>query len=284
LANRWNLPALGYGIGLRTVHFADILERRPPVDFFEAITENFLDTGGKPRHVLDRVAERTPVVLHGVSLNIGSTDPLDFAYLAKVKALARRVNAPWVTDHLCWTGVAGRNTHDLLPLPLNEESLSHVAARVRTVQDFLERPLHLENPSTYLELHASTMGEAEFLARLTEEADCGLLLDVNNVFVSSFNHGWDAEAYVDAIPADRVVQVHLAGHTDHGTHLLDTHSAPVRDEVWALYERLVRRTGPVTTLVEWDDDIPALDVVHDEALRAKDRAARVLRVNEAVAA
>ena len=284
MANRWNLPTLGYGIGLRTVHFAEVLERRPPVDFFEAITENFLDTGGRPRHVLDRVAERTPVVLHGVSLNIGSTDPLDFAYLARVKELARRVNAPWVTDHLCWTGVAGRNTHDLLPLPLNEESLAHVAARVRTVQDFLERPLHLENPSTYLELHASTMGEAEFLARLTREADCGLLLDVNNIFVSSFNHGWDAEAYVDAIPADRVVQVHLAGHTDHGTHLLDTHSAPVRGEVWTLYERLVRRTGPVTTLVEWDDDIPVLDVVHAEALRAKDRAARVLRENEAVAA
>lgn len=284
MANRWNLPALGYGIGLRTVHFADILDRRPAVDYFEAITENFLDTGGRPLHVLDRVAERTPVVLHGVSLNIGSTDPLDFAYLGKVKELARRVNAPWVTDHLCWTGVAGRNTHDLLPLPLNDESFEHVAARVLTVQDFLERPIHLENPSTYLELSASTMGEAEFLARLTEKADCGLLLDVNNVLVSSFNHGWDAEAYIDALPADRVVQVHLAGHTDHGTYLLDTHSAPVRAEVWALYERLIRRTGPVTTLVEWDDDIPALDVVHEEVLRAKDRAEKVLREDEAVAA
>lgn len=284
MANRWNLPVLGYGIGLRTVHFAGILERRPAVDFYEAITENFLDTGGRPLHVLDRVAERTPVVLHGVSLNIGSTAPLDFAYLGKVKKLARRVGARWVTDHLCWTGVAGRNTHDLLPLPLNEESLDHVAARVRIVQDFLERPLHLENPSTYLELEASTMGEAEFLARLTEEVGCGLLLDVNNVFVSSFNHGWDAEAYVDAIPADRVVQVHLAGHTDHGTHLLDTHSAPVRDEVWTLYERLVRRTGPVTTLVEWDDDIPAVDVVHAEAMRAKDRAEVVLCEGEAAAA
>ena len=227
------------------------------------------------------MAERTPVVLHGVSLNIGSTAPLDFAYLGKVKELARRVNAPWVTDHLCWTGVAGRNTHDLLPLPLNEESLEHVAARVRTVQDFLERPIHLENPSTYLELTASTMGEAEFLARLTEKADCGLLLDVNNVFVSAFNHGWDAEAYIDAIPADRVVQVHLAGHTDKGTHLLDTHSDHVRDEVWALYERLVRRTGPVTTLVEWDEDIPALDVVHAEALMARDATSRALRTDAA---
>ncbi len=284
MANRWNLPVLGYGIGLRTVHFADILDRRPAVDFYEAITENFLDTGGRPLHVLDRVAERTPVVLHGVSLNIGSTTPLDFAYLEKVKELARRVDAPWVTDHLCWTGVAGRNTHDLLPLPLNEESLEHVAARVRTVQDFLERPLHLENPSTYLELSASTMGEAEFLARLTEKAGCGLLLDVNNVFVSAFNHGWDAEAYIDAIPADRVVQVHLAGHTDKGTHLLDTHSDHVRDEVWALYERLVRRTGPVTTLVEWDEDIPALDVVHAEALMARDAASKALRTDAAVVA
>ena len=284
MGNRWNLPVLGYGIGLRTVHFADILERRPAIDFYEAITENFLDTGGRPLHVLDRVADRTPVVLHGVSLSIGSTEPLDFGYLAKVKELARRVEARWVTDHLCWTGVAGRNMHDLLPLPLSEESLEHVATRVRTVQDFLERPVHLENPSTYLELTASTMGEAEFLARLTETADCGLLLDVNNVFVSAFNHGWDAEAYVDAIPADRVVQVHLAGHTDKGTHLLDTHSDHVRDEVWELYERLVRRIGPVTTLVEWDDDIPALDVVHAEALMARDAAARVLRRGAAVAA
>jgi uncharacterized protein (UPF0276 family) len=284
LANRWNLPVLGYGIGLRTVHFAEILERRPAVDFFEAITENFLDTGGRPRHVLERVAERSPVVLHGVSLNIGSTAPLDFAYLRKVKELARRVGAPWVTDHLCWTGVAGRNTHDLLPLPLNEESLEHVAARVRTVQDVLERPIHLENPSTYLELTSSTMGEAEFLSRLTERTGCGLLLDVNNVFVSSFNHGWDAGAYIDAIPVDRVVQVHLAGHSDRGTHLLDTHSDHVRDEVWALYERLVRRTGPVTTLVEWDEDIPALDVVHAEALKAKDATSRALAEDEREAA
>ncbi len=284
MGNRWNLPVLGYGIGLRTVHFADILDRRPAVDFYEAITENFLDTGGRPWHVLESVAERTRVVLHGVSLNIGSTAPLDFDYLGKLKELARRIDAPWVTDHLCWTGVAGRNTHDLLPLPLNEESLEHVAARVRRVQEILERPIHLENPSTYLELTASTMGEAEFLSQLTERSGCGLLLDVNNVFVSSFNHGWDAEAYIDAIPADRIVQVHLAGHTDKGTHLLDTHSDHVRDEVWALYERLVKRTGPVTTLVEWDDDIPALDVVHAEALMARDAAARALRPGSAAAA
>lgn len=276
MANRWNLPTLGHGIGLRTVHFGEILDRRPEIDFFEAITENFLDTGGRPLHVLDRVAERTPVVLHGVSLNIGSSDPLDLDYLRKVRELVRRVNAPWVTDHLCWTGVAGRNVHDLLPLPMNEETLAHVVRRVRTVQDFLERPIHLENPSTYLEFETSMMGEAEFLSRLTGEADCGLLLDVNNVFVSAFNHGWDAGAYIDTIPADRVVQVHLAGHTDKGTHLLDTHSDHVRNEVWGLYARLVSRTGPVTTLVEWDEEIPAFDVVHAEALKARDVASRAI--------
>jgi uncharacterized protein (UPF0276 family) len=280
MANRWKLPTLGYGIGLRTVHFGEILERRPAIDFFEAITENFLDTGGRPIHVLDRVSERTPVVLHGVSLNIGSSDPLDLDYLRKVKELARRVDAPWVTDHLCWTGVAGRNVHDLLPLPMNEETLAHVASRVRTVQDVLERPLHLENPSTYLEFRTSTMGEAEFLVRLVEQADCGLLLDVNNIFVSAFNHGWDGEAYIDAIPADRIVQVHLAGHTDKGTHLLDTHSDHVRDEVWSLYSRLVARTGPVTTLVEWDEDIPSLDVVHAEVLKARDVALRAIGAAE----
>jgi uncharacterized protein (UPF0276 family) len=276
MANRWNLPTLGYGIGLRTVHFNEILDRRPEIDFFEAITENFLDTEGRPFHVLGRVAGLTPVVLHGVSLNIGSSDPLDLDYLGKVKELARCIEAPWVTDHLCWTGVAGRNVHDLLPLPMNEETLAHVVRRVRMVQDVLERPVHLENPSTYLEFATSTLGEAEFLARLTERADCGLLLDVNNVFVSAVNHGWDAGAYVDTIPADRVVQVHLAGHTDKGTHLLDTHSDHVRNEVWDLYARLVARTGPVTTLVEWDEDIPAFDVVHAEALKARDVASQLL--------
>ena len=284
MGNRWDLPFLGYGIGLRTVHFGEILDRRPPIDFFEAVTENFLDTGGRPIQVLDRVAERTPVLLHGVSLNIGSVDPLDRTYLAKVKELARRVRAPWVTDHLCWTGVAGRNVHDLLPLPLTEETLAHVAARVRVVQEILERPLHLENASTYLEFTSSTMGEAEFLARLAREADCGLLLDVNNVYVSCFNHGWDAEAYIDAVPADRIVQVHLAGHTDKGTHLLDTHSDHVKRDVWDLYARLIARTGPITTLVEWDEAIPALDVVHAEALKARELARLHLPLAASVAA
>ena len=267
--NRFDLPDLGLGVGLRTAHFAHVLGQRPAVGFFEAITENFIDTGGRPAFILDQVAERYPIVLHGVSLSIGSTDPLDFGYLRKVAGLARRTRAAWVSDHVCWTGVQGRNTHDLLPLPYTEESLRHTVARVKAVQDFLERPLVLENPSTYLEFAASAMSEAEFVARLAEEADCGLLLDVNNVHVSAFNHGFDARAYLDALPADRVCQFHLAGHTHKGTHILDTHSDHVVPEVWELYGHAIRRTGPRATLVEWDAAIPAFEVVHAEVEKAR---------------
>lgn len=272
MANRWGLPDLGIGIGLRTVHFPHILTEWPQLDWFEVLSENFMDTGGRPLHVLDQVVERYPVALHGVSLGIGNTDPLDREYLKKLKALAARSRAAWVSDHLCWTGVAGRNTHDLLPMPLDEPALRHVTARVREVSDFLERPLVLENPSSYLEFATSSMPEWEFLARLAEDADCGLLLDVNNVYVSSVNHGFDANAYVDAIPADRVVQYHLAGHLNKGSHLLDTHSDHARPEVWELYALAVKRTGLVATLYEWDEDIPAFDVVVAEAHKA--RAAR----------
>jgi hypothetical protein len=267
--NRFGIPDLGIGIGLRATHFGEILSRRPRLDWFEVLSENYMDTGGRPQWVLDQVAERYPVAMHGVSLSIGSTDPLDFAYLRKLKALARRTGARWVSDHLCWTGVLGRNTHDLLPLPYDEATLRHVAARVRQVQDFLERPLALENPSTYLAFVGSTMSEWEFLARLAETADCALLLDVNNVYVSAFNHGFDAEEYVDAIPAERVVQYHLAGHTNKGTHIVDTHSAPAIDAVWSLYERACRRTGPVSTLFEWDEAIPSFDEVRAEAEKAR---------------
>ncbi|HZN91205.1 MAG TPA: DUF692 domain-containing protein, partial [Myxococcales bacterium] len=217
--NRWNLPDLGVGIGLRTTHFGQILGQRPAVDWFEVLSENFLRTGGRPLYVLDQVAERYPVVLHGVSLSIGSTAPLDLDYLGELKALARRTRAHWVSDHLCWTGVLGRNTHDLLPMPYTEEALRHVVGRLRQVSDFMERPFVLENPSSYVEFADSTMPEWEFLARMSEEADCGLLLDVNNVYVSSYNHGFDPNVYVDAIPADRVVQYHVAGHTNKGTHI-----------------------------------------------------------------
>jgi uncharacterized protein len=267
--NRFGLADLGIGIGLRTTHFGEILAGEPAVDWFEVLSENFTDTGGRPLHVLDRVVERYPVALHGVSLSIGSTDPLDRAYLRKLKALAGRTRARWVSDHLCWTGVLGKNTHDLLPLPYDEATLRHVARRVKQVQDVLERPLVLENPSTYLAFARSTMPEWEFLARLGDASNCGLLLDVNNVYVSAFNHGFDPRQYVDAIPADRVVQVHLAGHTNHGTHILDTHDGPAIDAVWDLYARLCARTGPVSTLFEWDASIPPLADVRAEAEKAR---------------
>jgi uncharacterized protein (UPF0276 family) len=266
---RWNLPDLGIGIGLRTVHFGHILKESPKVDWFEILSENFLDTGGRPMYILDQVVERYPVALHGVSLGIGNTDPLDLDYLKRLKELARRTGAHWVSDHLCWTGVAGRNVHDLLPMPYTEKALRHTAERVKRVSDFLERPLVLENPSTYLEFAASTLTEWDFLSRLAEEADCGLLLDVNNVYVSSFNHGFDPQVYIDSIPAERVVQYHVAGHTHKGTHIVDTHSDHAIDAVWELYRRAWRRTGPTATLYEWDEDIPSFEVVHAEALKAQ---------------
>jgi hypothetical protein len=266
--NRFGIPDLGLGIGLRATHFGEILSRWPAIDWFEVLSENYMDTGGRPAWVLAQIAERYPVAMHGVSMSVGSTDPLDFQYLRKLKALAARIGARWISDHLCWTGVLGRNTHDLLPLPYDEATLRHVVARVRQVQDFLERPLALENPSTYLAFASSTMSEWEFLARLAGEADCALLLDVNNVYVSAYNHGFEAEAYIDAIPADRVVQYHLAGHTNKGTHILDTHSAPAIDEVWALYARACARTGPVSTLFEWDEAIPSFEEVRAEARKA----------------
>ena len=267
--NRFGLPDLGTGIGLRTVHFGEILAGKPALDWFEVLSENFMDTGGRPLFVLDQVVERFPVALHGVSLSVGSTDPLDRGYLQKLKALAKRTRARWVSDHLCWTGVLGRNTHDLLPLPYDKATLRHVTRRVRQVQDALERPLVLENPSTYLEYARSTMKEWEFLSELCDATGCGLLLDVNNVYVSSYNHGYDPRQYVDGIPADRVVQVHLAGHTNEGTHILDTHSGRAIPQVWKLYERLVARTGPVSTLYEWDADIPPLATVVREAAKAR---------------
>jgi hypothetical protein len=267
--NRWDLPDLGIGVGLRTVHFSHILSRRPAVDWFEVLSENFMDTGGHPLWVLDQVAERYPIALHGVSMSIGGTDPLDREYLRKLKSLAARTRAHWVSDHLCWTGVAGRNVHDLLPMPYNEEALRHTAARVRQVSEILERPLVLENPSSYVEFASSTMTEWDFLSRLAQEADCGLLLDVNNVYVSSFNHSFDPRVYIDNVPADRVVQYHVAGHTNKGTHILDTHSDHAVAEVWELFQRSCRRTGNVSTLYEWDEDIPDFDVLHAEALKAR---------------
>ncbi len=229
-----------------------------------------MQTAGKPLLFLDRIAERYPIVMHGVSLSIGSTDPLDYKYLCELKALRDRVGALWVSDHLCWTGVAGKNSHDLLPMPYTEESLRHVAMRIRAVQDYLEAPLILENPSTYIEFSSSTMSEWEFLSALAKEADCGLLLDVNNVHVSAHNHQFDPQEYLAAVPYDRVVQFHVAGHSHQGAHIIDTHIGPVTRPVWDLLGDAYRLAGGAPVLLEWDAEIPAFEVVHNEALRARD--------------
>jgi uncharacterized protein (UPF0276 family) len=254
------------------VHYAEIVETQPEVDWFEILSENYMQTAGRPLDFLDAVAARYPIAMHGVSLSIGSTDPLDRAYLAELRGLRDRTGARWVSDHLCWTGVAGRNTHDLLPMPYTEEALRHVADRVAYVQDFLGAPLALENPSTYVEFgggELDSMPEWEFIARLADEADCALLLDVNNVFVSAYNHGFDPRTYLAAIPFDRVVQLHVAGHTNHGTHIIDSHIGPVIDDVWRLLGDAWRRAGGVSVLLEWDAEIPSFAETHAEALRAR---------------
>lgn len=269
MTNRFNLPNMGYGLGLRSVHYADILEHWPKVDWFEVISENFMDSDGRLKHCLSRIKERYPVVMHGVSLSIGTVDPLNSEYLKKLKSLAAWLNPPWVSDHLCWTGVAHKNTHDLLPVPYTEEALKHIVQRICEVQDFLERPLILENPSTYLEFVESSMPEWEFIARMAEEADCGLLLDINNVYVTCYNHRLDPKTYLDAMPMERVAQIHLAGHSNKGTHIIDTHDGHVIDEVWALYQYVIGKSGFISTMVEWDDEIPEFDVLKAEIDKAR---------------
>ncbi len=270
MQKKFPLPNLGIGLGLRTAHYAHILEETPPVAWLEILSENYMQTEGKPLYFLDQIAEKYPIVMHGVSMSIGSTDPLDRAYLAELKALRDRTGAKWVSDHVCFTGVAGKNTHDLLPLPYTEESLRHLVSRVRTVQDILGAPLALENPSTYAEFSASTMKEWEFLARLAIEADCALLLDVNNVFVSAYNHGFEPKTYFDAVPWDRVVQFHVAGHTSHGTHIVDTHIGPVVDPVWRLLGDAYARAEGASVLLEWDAEIPSFEETYTDALRARE--------------
>ena len=264
----------GFGLGLRRQHYETILAERPSVDWFEILTENYLVPGGKPLHYLDRIRALYPMVMHGVSLSIGSSDPLNRAYLAEVKTLVERIQPAWLSDHLCWTGVGGLNLHDLLPLPYTEEALRHVVARVRQVQDFLGRQILLENVSSYLTYNASTMSEWEFLAAVATEADCLILLDINNIHVSAFNHGFDPLAYLDGIPADRVRQLHLAGHLNLGTHIVDTHDHPVIDVVWSLYEAAVRRFGVVPTMIERDDNIPELSELLAELDVARRHAAQ----------
>ncbi|MBK9518331.1 MAG: DUF692 domain-containing protein [Anaeromyxobacter sp.] len=261
-------PALGHGVGLRTAHFARFLAERPEVDWVEAVSENFMAPGGRPIAVLEQVRRDLPVVLHGVSLAIGSVDPLPERYLADLSRLVRRIEPALVSDHLCWGTHRGQYLHDLLPLPYTEEALAHVAGRVHAVQERLGRPLLLENPSAYLAYRDSTMTEWEFLAALVRRTGCGLLLDVNNVHVSGHNLGFDPLHYLAGVPLDAVGYLHLAGHSDHGRYLLDTHDHAVPAAVWALHRELVRRRGPVPTLVEWDEAIPPLEVVVAERDRA----------------
>ena len=268
-AAQLNLPKLGLGLGLRGVHFDHIEQSWPDVGWFEAISENFMDSHGRARRFLHQVAERYPVVLHGVSMSIGSTDPLDLDYLSRLKTLASETAPAWISDHLCWTGVMQHNSHDLLPVPLNQDSLKHIAARVHKVQEVLGRPLVLENPSTYVEFRDTTMDEPDFLRELGQLTGCGFLLDVNNVYVTCFNSDRDPMAYLDRFPMERVVQMHLAGHTDCGTHLIDTHDQPVRPEVWALYAIAFQRTAGASTLLEWDGNIPDFDTCLGELFKAK---------------
>lgn len=266
---RLGLPQLGLGVGLRNKHFNHLLHNPPVVDWFEIISENFMDDFGFARHVLMHIRKEVPVVMHGVSLSIGSTDPLNTDYLRRLKELAHVVEPSWISDHLCWTGVAYTNTHDLLPMPLTEESLLHVCTRVMQVQDFLQRQLVLENPSTYLQFKASTMHEWEFLSELAKRTGCGLLLDVNNVFVSAHNHGFDAMHYIENLPHNHIVQMHIAGPTDCGNLLIDTHDQPVPSAVWALYKKAQELTGGVSTLLEWDANIPDYPDLVEELFKAR---------------
>ena len=273
-----NLPFLGFGLGLRTEHYNDILESKPNIDWFEALSENYMIPGGKPLQYLNRIRENYPVVLHGVSLSIGSTAPMDAHYLRDLRKLVDRVQPAWISDHLCWTGVHGQNMHDLLPLPYTEETALHVAERVGIVQDYLGRQILLENVSSYASYVDSTMTEWEFIDLIAEKADCLLLLDVNNIYVSSYNHQFDAKTFIDGIPKSRVQQIHLAGHSNQGDYIIDTHDAPVIDPVWDLYGHALSRFGAVSTMIERDDQMPELDELVQELQIARDIAAKQLAV------
>jgi uncharacterized protein (UPF0276 family) len=264
-----HIPNLGIGIGLRIPHYEDIFRLQPEIDWFEIISENFMVEGGKPLEILDKILERYPVVQHGVSLAIGSPDPLDFDYLKRLKALTRRTKTPWVSDHLCWGRLPGAHYHDLLPLPYTKSVIDYVAERARIVQDYLELPFALENLSSYVAFKQDQMPEWEFYSAIVEKADVFMMLDVNNIYVSSRNHGFDPRQYCNYLPLERVLQIHLAGHCDMGDYVLDTHDNYVCDEVWKLYGDIYPKTGGVSTLLEWDDNVPSFEQTWTEALKAK---------------
>jgi uncharacterized protein len=269
-ANRFNgFTDYGVGVGLRIPHYDHILERKPVVGWFEIISENYMVEGGQALSILDRILEQYRVVQHGVSMYFGSAGPLDREHLRRLKKLVRRTRTAWLTDHLCWGSVDGTYTHDLLPMPYTFEAARITAAKIRQARDFLETPIAVENVSSYAEFHVSEMTEWEFLNEVVEQADCGILLDVNNIYVSSRNHGFDPREYVDSIPPERVAQIHIAGHSKFRKYILDTHDHPVIDPVWRLYEHAIARTGPAATLLEWDDRIPSFERVHAEALKAE---------------
>ena len=263
-----NFNDFGIGIGLRVPHYRHILEKKPVVDWFEIISENFMVDGGRPLEVLDQILEQYRVVQHGVAMYFGSADRLSREHLKKIKRLVRRTNTPWLSDHLCWGSVDGRYTHDLLPMPYTFAAAKTTAANIREASDFLEVPICVENVSSYAEFHASEMTEWEFLSEVVERADCGILLDVNNIYVSSKNHNFDPYEYLNNVPPHRVGQIHIAGHSKFEKYILDTHDHPVLDPVWQLYAHAIKRVGRTPTLLEWDDRIPSFDEVHQEALKA----------------
>ncbi|KTD24720.1 Protein of uncharacterised function (DUF692) [Legionella lansingensis] len=255
---REKLPFLGFGLGLRPEHYEEILEQNPAVDWFEIITENYIVPGGKPLYYLDKVRQDYPLVMHGVSLSLGSTDPLDWDYLKQLKDLAKRIEPHWISDHLCWTGVNGLNLHDLLPLPYTTEAIDHIVARIKTIQDYLGQQILIENVSSYLSYKESEMNEWEFLSEIANRADCFLLFDVNNIYVSSVNHEFNALDYLRGVPSHRIAQIHLAGHSNYGDYIIDTHDAPVTQAVWDLYAETIRQFGAISTMIERDDKIPPL--------------------------
>jgi len=270
------LPPLGFGLGLRKEHYQTILATSPAVDWFEVLTENYLVPGGKPLYFLDAINERYPMVMHGVSLSIGGSDPLNFDYLQQVKDLAKRTDARWISDHLCWTGLDGVNAHDLLPLPYTDEAVTHVATRIKQVQEFLERRILIENVSSYVTYTTSKMTEWGFLSAVAEEADCLLLLDINNIYVSAVNHEFDPLEYLDGVPKERVQQHHLAGHSDYGDYIIDTHDHDIVPSVWDLYAESVKRFGNVSAMIERDDNIPDLPELMKEYAQMKQISADIL--------
>lgn len=275
-----DIPNLGIGIGLRIPHYQEILAQKPAIDWFEIISENFMVEGGKPLDYLEQFLEKYPIVMHGVSLAIGSPDPLNYDYLKRLKKLTRKTKTPWLSDHLCWGRLPGAHYHDLLPLPYTKEVIDYVVERAKIVQDYLEIPFALENLSSYVSFQQDEMPEWDFYSAVVEKANIFMMLDVNNIYVSSRNHGFDPKEYYSHLPLDRVLQIHLAGHSDHGDYVLDTHNTYVRDEVWAIYADVYPLTGGVSTLLEWDEDFVSFQQTWQEALKAKQFQSEIHRVHE----